>query len=307
MKVIITGGCGFIGSHIAEYWCSQNAEVIIIDSLRSGFQANLTGLNVKLLNQSITNLSEYENYFEGADYIFNLAALVSVPESIEKPKECIDINVNGLLNLLELAKKYKIKKVVHSSSAAVYGDEPEQPKKLSHKPMPKSPYGITKLDGEYYCQMYSEQFGVPAISLRYFNVFGARQNPKSQYAAAIPIFVNKALQNEEITIYGDGNQTRDFIYVKDVVGANVLAAESQISKGVFNVATENSITIKQTAEKIIELTNSKSKIKFADERAGDIKHSQADISETKINLDFNPKFSFEEGLNETINYFKKIL
>jgi len=307
MKVIITGGCGFIGSHIAEYWCSQNAEVIIIDSLRSGFQANLTGLNVKLLNQSITNLSEYENYFEGADYIFNLAALVSVPESIEKPKECIDINVNGLLNLLELAKKYKIKKVVHSSSAAVYGDEPEQPKKLSHKPMPKSPYGITKLDGEYYCQMYSEQFGVPAISLRYFNVFGARQNPKSQYAAAIPIFVNKALQNEEITIYGDGNQTRDFIYVKDVVGANVLAAESQISKGVFNVATENTITIKQTAEKIIELTNSKSKIKFADERAGDIKHSQADISETKINLDFNPKFSFEEGLNETINYFKKIL
>lgn len=307
MKVIITGGCGFIGSHIAEYWCSQNAEVIIIDSLRSGFQANLTGLNVKLLNQSITNLSEYENYFEGADYIFNLAALVSVPESIEKPKECIDINVNGLLNLLELAKKYKIKKVVHSSSAAVYGDEPEQPKKLSHKPMPKSPYGITKLDGEYYCQMYSEQFGVPAISLRYFNVFGARQNPKSQYAAAIPIFVNKALQNEEITIYGDGNQTRDFIYVKDVVGANVLAAESQISKGVFNVATENTITIKQTAEKIIELTNSKSKIKFADERAGDIKHSQADISETKINLDFNPKFSFEEGLNETINYFKKKL
>jgi len=307
MKVIITGGCGFIGSHIAEYWCSQNAEVIIIDSLRSGFQANLTGLNVKLLNQSITNLSEYENYFEGADYIFNLAALVSVPESIEKPKECIDINVNGLLNLLELAKKYKIKKVVHSSSAAVYGDEPEQPKKLSHKPMPKSPYGITKLDGEYYCQMYSEQFGVPAISLRYFNVFGARQNPKSQYAAAIPIFVNKALQNEEITIYGDGNQTRDFIYVKDVVGANVLAAESQISKGVFNVATENTITIKQTAEKIIELTNSKSKIKFADERAGDIRHSQADISETKINLDFNPKFSFEEGLNETINYFKKKL
>ena len=307
MKVIITGGAGFIGSHIAEYWCAKNAEVIVIDNLRSGFEENLSKLNVNFINHSITNLEKIENIFLGADYIFNLAALVSVPESIEKPFECIDINVHGLLNLLELAKKYKIKKLVHSSSAAVYGDEPEQPKRISLKPMPKTPYGITKLDGEYYCQMYSEQFGVPAVSLRYFNVFGPRQNPKSQYAAAIPIFVNLALQNKDLTIYGDGNQTRDFIYVKDVVRANVLAAESKITKGVFNVATENTITIKQTAEKIIELTNSKSKIIFADERAGDIKHSQADITETKLQLGFKSEFSFETGLKETINYFKNKL
>lgn len=307
MKVIITGGAGFIGSHIAEYWCARNAEVIVIDNLRTGFKENISHLNVKLINQSITELSEIEKIFEGVDYIFNLAALVSVPESIEKPHECIDINVKGLLKLLELAKKYKIKKLVHSSSAAVYGDEPEQPKKISHKPMPKTPYGITKLDGEYYCQMYSEQFGVPAVSLRYFNVFGPRQNPKSQYAAAIPIFVNNALQNKDITIYGDGNQTRDFIFVKDVVRANILAAESNISKGVFNAATENTVTIKETAQKIIELTNSKSKIIFAEERAGDIKHSQAEITETRIQLGFKPEFSFEDGLKETINYFKNKL
>lgn len=307
MKVIITGGAGFIGSHIAEYWCAKNAEVIVIDNLRSGFEENLSKLNVNFINHSITKLEKIENIFLGADYIFNLAALVSVPESIEKPFECIDINVFGLLNLLELAKKYKIKKLVHSSSAAVYGDEPEQPKRISMKPMPKTPYGITKLDGEYYCQMYSEQFGVPAVSLRYFNVFGPRQNPKSQYAAAIPIFVNLALQNKDITIYGDGNQTRDFIYVKDVVRANVLAAESKITKGVFNVATENTITIKQTAEKIIELTDSKSKVKFAEERAGDIKHSQADITETKLQLGFKPEHTFEAGLLETINYFKNKL
>lgn len=307
MKVIITGGAGFIGSHIAEYWCARNAEVIVLDNLRTGFKENISHLNINFINQSITELNDIEKIFEGVDYIFNLAALVSVPESIEKPHECIEINVKGLLNLLELAKKYKIKKLVHSSSAAVYGDEPEQPKKISHRPMPKTPYGITKLDGEYYCQMYSEQFGVPAVSLRYFNVFGSRQNPQSQYAAAIPIFVNNALQNKDITIYGDGNQTRDFIFVKDVVRANVLAAESNISKGVFNAATEKTVTIKETAQKIIELTNSKSKIIFADERAGDIKHSQAEITETRIQLGFKPEFSFEDGLKETINYFKNKL
>lgn len=307
MKVIITGGAGFIGSHIAEFWAAKGAEVVVIDSLRSGFEENLQNINAKFFHESITNKKNIENIFEGVDYIFNLAALVSVPESIERPFECIEINVNGLINLLELAKKFGIKKLVHSSSAAIYGDDPRQPKKISHKPTPKTPYGITKLDGEYYCQMYSEQFGVPAISLRYFNVFGPRQNPKSQYAAAIPIFISRAIKNQDIIIYGDGSQTRDFIFVKDVVLANTLAAESNINNGVFNVATENTISILQTAELIKELTNSKSKIVFADERAGDIKHSSADISETKENLGFLPKFSFEKGLTETINYFRKIL
>jgi len=307
VKVVITGGAGFIGSHIAEYWGELGAEVKIIDSLRTGFAKNLQNLNVEFFQESITDLKKLENIFEGTDYIFNLAALVSVPESILKPRECIDINVNGLINLLELAKKFGIKKLVHSSSAAIYGDDPEQPKRISHKPSPKTPYGITKLDGEYYCQMYSEQFDVPAVSLRYFNVFGPRQNPQSQYAAAIPIFISRALKSQDIIIYGKGDQTRDFIFVKDVVHANVLAAQSQIKNGVFNVATENTISIIDTAELIINLTGSKSKIVFENERPGDIKHSSADISETKSALNFNPNFSFEQGLKETINYFRKNL
>jgi len=307
VKVIITGGAGFIGSHIAEYWCGVGADVKIIDSLRTGFAKNLENLNVEFFQENITDLKKVENIFEGADYIFNLAALVSVPESILKPRECIAINVNGLINLLELAKKFGIKKLVHSSSAAIYGDDPVQPKRISQKPSPKTPYGITKLDGEYYCQMYSEQFNVPAVSLRYFNVFGPRQNPKSQYAAAIPIFISRALKNQDIIIYGKGDQTRDFIYVKDVVHANVLAAQKEVRNGVFNVATENTISIIDTAELIINLTDSKSKIVFENERPGDIKHSSADINETKSELNFIPDFTFEQGLKETINYFRKNL
>jgi UDP-glucose 4-epimerase len=241
-----------------------------------------------------------------AGYVFNLAALVSVPESLEKPDECIDINVKGLLNVLDAAKEYKVKKVVHSSSAAIYGDDPRLPKNISMRPKPQTPYGITKLDGEYYLQMYYEQYGLPTTSLRYFNVFGPRQDPKSQYAAAIPIFVFKALKNEPITIYGDGEQTRDFVYVKDVVQANVLAATNENVIGVFNVANENAITINELAKLIIKTTNSKSKIIYEDERPGDIKHSLASIKETREELKFKPSYDLISSLETTIKYFENL-
>ena len=303
-KIVVTGGAGFIGSHIVEYWSKQNADVLVLDNLRSGFEKNLNGFkNVTFVKGSITDKDVVFSVLENADYVHHLAAMISVPESVENPFECVSINVNGLLNILEASAKHKIKKIVHSSSAAVYGDNPVSPKTISMKPEPKSPYGITKLDGEYYLQSYLENFGLQTISLRYFNVFGPRQDPKSQYAAAIPIFVNNALQNKEIIIYGDGEQTRDFIFVKDVVAANVLAATTENVNGTFNVACGSAISINQLVKLVLELTNSKSHIRYEKERAGDIKHSLASIEETKQQLGFQPKHDLLEGLKETINYF----
>ncbi len=307
MKVVVTGGAGFIGSHIVEYWSEKNADVHVVDSLRSGYKKNIENFaNVTLHNGSITDKELTKRVLENTDYVFNLAALISVPESLEKPDECIDINVKGLLNILDAAKENGVKKVVHSSSAAIYGDDPRLPKDISMKPKPQTPYGITKLDGEYYLQMYFEQFGLKTTSLRYFNVFGPRQDPKSQYAAAIPIFVFKALRNEPITIYGDGEQTRDFVYVKDVVQANVLAAESENVIGVFNVANENAITINDLAKLIIKTTNSSSKIIYEETRPGDIKHSLASIKETRELLKFKPEHDLTTSLETTIHYFEKL-
>lgn len=307
MKVVVTGGAGFIGSHIVEHWSEKGANVHILDSLRSGYEKNINNFsNVVFHKGSITDKDLTMHVIEGADYVFNLAALVSVPESLEKTDECIDINVKGLLNILDASKEHGIKKVVHSSSAAIYGDDPRLPKEISMRPKPQTPYGITKLDGEYYLQMYYEQYGLQTTSLRYFNVFGPRQDPKSQYAAAIPIFVFKALKNETITIYGDGEQTRDFVYVKDVVKANVLAAERKNVVGVYNVANENAITIKNLAELIIKTTNSKSEILFEDERPGDIKHSLASIKETREALKFEPSFDLINSLETTIKYFQNL-
>ena len=304
---MVTGGAGFIGSHIVEYWSKQNADVFVLDNLRSGFEKNLNGFeNVTFVKGSITDKDTVFSVLENTDYVHHLAAMISVPESVENPFECVSINVNGLLNILEASAKHKIKKIVHSSSAAVYGDNPASPKTVSMKPEPKSPYGITKLDGEYYLQSYLENFGLQTISLRYFNVFGPRQDPKSQYAAAIPIFVNNALQNKEIIIYGDGEQTRDFIFVKDVVAANVLAATTENVNGTFNVACGYAISINQLVQLVLELTSSKSIIRYEKERAGDIKHSLASIEETKLKLNFQPKHDLHEGLKETINYFIRL-
>lgn len=305
MKIVITGGAGFIGSHLVEYWVNQNAQVIILDNLRTGYIENIPKhLNLEFIEQSITNKKRVFEVMEKVDYVFNLAAMVSVPESVDNPVECNEINVLGLINLLEASRKFNIKKIVHSSSAAVYGDNPELPKKTSMKPEPKTPYGITKLDGEYYCQFYHQSFGVNAVSLRYFNVFGPRQDPKSQYAAAIPIFISKAIKNEAITIFGDGKQTRDFIFIKDIVQANILAAENKNIFGVYNVANGKSISILELAELIIKETKSESKIIFKPERSGDIKHSLADIESTKKELDFSPNVELIEGIRKTVEFFK---
>ncbi len=307
IKIIVTGGAGFIGSHIVEYWANQGAEVHIIDNLRSGYIKNIEGLqSVSFHQASITDRVAVFELLENATYIHHLAAMVSVPESIQNPLECIDINIKGLINILDAAVKHKVKKVVHSSSAAVYGDNPDSPKEITMRPMPKSPYGITKLDGEYYLNVYNENYGLQTTSLRYFNVFGPRQDPKSQYAAAIPIFVSKAIKNEPLIIYGDGNQTRDFVYVKDVVRANVLAVTNEEVNGVYNVGSGESITIHDIAKLIIQETQSQSKIIFEDERPGDIKHSLSSIRLTTKYLNYSSEYNLIDGLKNTVQYFKKL-
>lgn len=304
IKVVVTGGAGFIGSHIVEHWINEGTDVHVIDNLRSGFLSNIEIFPKAVFhNGSITDRDLVFKVLKGAHYVFHLAAFVSVPESFEKPQECFEINVDGLINVLDAAKEFGAKKIVLSSSAAIYGDNHSLPKTTDMKPSPKSPYGITKLDGEYYLNMYREMFNMGTISLRYFNVFGPRQNPESQYAAAVPIFISKAVKNEPLTIYGDGTQTRDFIFVKDVVKANVLAATNHQANGVFNVAAGRAISINEIAKFILEETRSNSEIIYEKERAGDIKHSLASIEETGKQLDFSPSYDFMSGLKETIKYF----
>ena len=306
IKVVVTGGAGFIGSHIVEFWAGRNAEVHVVDNLRTGKYENISAIDgVNFHRVSITDREAIFEIMQGATYVHHLAALVSVPESIEKPIDCVEINVNGLINVLDAAVKHKVKKIVHSSSAAVYGDNPDSPKDISMMPMPKTPYGITKLDGEYYLKAYHENFGLETISLRYFNVFGPRQDPESQYAAAVPIFVKKAIKEEPIVIYGDGEQTRDFIYVKDVVNANVLAVTSRGPTGVFNVALGKATTINELARMIIQETGSRSRIIYEKERSGDIKHSQASIEKTRASLNFNPQFTLLQGLKKTALFLRE--
>ncbi|WP_264537840.1 SDR family NAD(P)-dependent oxidoreductase [Flavobacterium sp. N1736] len=303
-KYVITGGAGFIGSHIAEHLSKEGHKVTILDSLRTGFEHNLNGLNVDFVKGDIRDEDLVNELVSGAAGIFHLAALVSVPESLLKIRECIEINTIGTINILEAAKNNSNCKVVLSTSAANYGNNPVLPKVETMFPEPMTPYAITKLDGEYYLKMYLDQYQVPTASLRYFNVFGPRQNPESAYAAAVPIFINKALQNEPITIYGDGLQTRDFIYVKDVVKANILA--SQKGTETYNVALGHSTSVLELAEKIIKITNSKSQIKFLEERPGDIKHSKANPE--KFNqLGFKPEYTIDKALEETIVFYDQEL
>ena len=301
MRVLVTGGAGFIGSHLVEHFQGK-AAVRVLDNLRSGHRRNLQGFQVEFIEGSILDDALLARAMAGVDVVFHLAAMISVPESMDKPIECVEINTIGTLKVLEAAARAGVKKLCLSTSAAVYGDNPIVPKRETMLPEPKSPYAETKLSGEYYCGIYTRAGRLDTACLRYFNVFGPRQDPKSQYAAAVPIFVSKALRQEPITIFGDGEQTRDFIYVKDVVAANAFFALESPATGVFNVAYGGRITINDLARRIIELTGSRSEIVHLPERAGDVKHSSAAIDNLTA-AGFRPVADFDRGLAETIAFF----
>ncbi len=304
MRVLITGGAGFIGSHLAEHFSASGSEVRVLDNLRTGYLRNLEGLNCDFHRGSVTEAEELAAAMDRVELVFHLAAMVSVPESMEHPDECVRINTLGTLNVLAAAKRAGVRKVVLASSAAVYGDNPQVPKSEGMLPEPKSPYAVTKLDGEYYLRMYRDAWGLDTVSLRFFNVFGPRQDPGSHYAAAVPIFIHRALRHQDIVIFGDGTQVRDFVYVKDLVRAILLAVER--GRDVYNVGRGEYITILELAQRIVQITGSRSKIVFADERPGDIHASFSDISRL-CGLGYTPSSDLETGLAATIQYFSALV
>lgn len=305
-RTVVIGGAGFIGSHLAEELARRAYHITILDDLSTGKTENTESLlkkgNVEFLQGSVTDLPLLQELFQGVNYVFHQAAIPSVPRSIKNPQTCHEINITGTLNVLLAARDNGVMKVIYASSSSVYGDTPTLPKREDMLPNPQSPYAVTKLAGEYYCQVFHQVYGIPTICLRYFNVYGPRQDPNSQYAAAIPRFISRVTQGNPPIIYGDGEQTRDFTFIKDTVEANILAAESDAT-GVFNIGKGESVSINRLAELIIGLMGNNVRPVHEESRPGDIRHSMADISRAKT-FGYDPKYSLEEGLRETIRSFR---
>lgn len=301
-KIAVTGGLGFIGSHIVERLNKEN-DVIIIDDQSSGKIDNIKDLDLSRIDTTLGDINSIniDEVFDGCDYLFHLAAATSVPESVDDPMHSNEVNIKGTLKVLEAARNVEIKKVVFSSSSAVYGEVKSLPISETHSINPLSPYAVSKAAGELYCNVFSEIYGLPTVSLRYFNVFGPRQDPNSQYAAVIPNFIDKLVKNERPIIYGDGEQTRDFISVKNIVDANILAAESK-ETGIFNIGIGKSITINHLFGIIKELMGKDIEPLYTKERQGDIRHSVADISKAK-SLEYIPEGNFNDDLHKTIEWF----
>jgi len=303
MRVLITGGAGFIGRHICEHF-QHRAEVRVPDNLRSGFESNLSGLKCQLIVGSILDRDVIKEVIKGVDFVFHLAAMVSVQQSVQKANECAEINAGGTAIVLEEAARARVKKLICSSSAAIYGDNPTIPKIETMPTEPKSPYATSKHEAERQCRSFTDQRRLATVSLRYFNVFGPYQNPRSEYSAAVPAFIENAIRNEAITIFGDGRQTRDFIYVKDVVEANAFFALKSQATGVFNVACGQQLTITDLALTSRNLAESSSAIECGAERPGDVKHSLAGVDKTQ-SAGFRPVCDLTEGLRATIEFFRK--
>ena len=306
-NILITGGLGFIGSHIANALLENN-QVVILDNLSSGNINNLNNQNhenLKIIKEDIRN-TNLEKLTSDIDYVFHLAAMASVPLSIDQPLECSDINLNATIKLLESCVKNNVEKIVFSSSSSVYGSNENMPLKETEPPMPKSPYAASKASCELYLKAFKDSYGLNYTALRYFNVFGPGQDKNSQYAAVIPNFISALLEGKQPEIYGDGEQTRDFVYVKDVVKANISAAESDYN-GIVNVASGEKLSINQLYEIIKTSLGSDLEPEYLPERQGDIKHSLADVSNmSKINCRIESE-DFESQLIETVNWFKTIL
>ncbi len=311
---VVTGGAGFIGSHIAERLLQDGHTVHVIDNLLTGRQANLSylqqldgaGERLHIHNISITDLEALRPIFEGVDTIFHEAALPSVPRSVSNPLETHQHCVTGTLNVLVAARDSGVRRVVYAASSSAYGEIEGDYKVEDMPPAPISPYGAAKLAGEYYCQVFYETYGLETVCLRYFNVFGPRQDPTSQYAAVIPLFITAMLDGKQPTIYGDGQQTRDFTYIDNVIHGNLLAAEAPAAAGeVINLATGGQVSILELVDKINGLLGTQFEPIHTEPRKGDIKHSRAGIEKARKLLNFAPVVDFDTGLARTVTWYQE--
>jgi UDP-glucose 4-epimerase len=305
MRVLITGGAGFIGSHLAEHFCGAGHEVRIIDNLSSGREANLAGFRdrVALTVGDIREAALVAQLAAGCELIYHQAAVVSVPYSVEHPQETHDVNIQGTLNVLLAARAEKVRRVIFASSAAVYGEEPELPKSETMRPAPIAPYGVEKITGEHYLAVFDQLYGVQTVALRYFNVFGPRQDPGSPYSGVISIFVDRAISGATPKVFGDGEQSRDFVFIDNVVQANVLAGQVPAAAGRrYNVGCGQRTTLNQLLEILGRLAGRDLTPEYAAARTGDIRDSVADISRARQELGFQPVVTVEEGLRRLLEY-----
>lgn len=308
-NVLVTGGAGFIGSHLATRLSGLRHRVRVIDNFSSSRRANLAhlGAAVEVIEADMVDAEACRAACAGIEVVFHQAAVGSVPKSIDDPQPSHDSNINGTFNILRAAVDRGVRRVIYAGSSSAYGDSDVSPKHEGLTPSPLSPYAVQKLTGELYCTIFARCFGLETITLRYFNVFGERQDPKSRYAAAIPAFVSAILRGESPTVYGDGEQSRDFTYIDNVVDGNMLAMNApRLSGEVLNLACGGRITINEVIAAINRVLGTKVRPKYVDPRPGDILHSQADITLARRLLGFEPKIGFEEGLRRAIEFYKRI-
>lgn len=304
---LVTGGAGFIGSHIAAKLLENGEKVRILDDFSTGKWSNLEAFknDVEVIEGDLRDPDALARAVDGCQYVFQQAALRSVPRSIDDPRANNDVNVTGILNLLIASKKAGVQRVVYASSSSVYGADPTLPKVETQTPQPISPYAASKIMGEYYCRIYSDLYGLETVSMRYFNVFGPRQDPESKYAAVIPRFICAALEDEAAEVHGDGEQSRDFTYIDNVVSANLLASKApDVAGEPFNIACNERYSLLDVLTAIEKALGKPVKRNHEPSRAGDVKHTLADISKARELLKYEPLVNFEDGMKKTVDWFK---
>lgn len=310
MKYLVTGGAGFIGSNIVEELLRRGHKVRVLDNFSTGSRRNLSEFweRIDVIEGDLRSYHIVREAVDGVDFILHQGALPSVPRSIKDPVTSNEVNVGGTLNILHAALDSGVKRVVFASSSSIYGDSPTLPKKEEMAPNPLSPYAVSKLAGEKYCQVFSHIYGLHTVALRYFNVFGPRQNPDSQYSAVIPKFIKAILAGQSPVIYGDGLQSRDFTYIENVVEANILATEVDCPPGiVMNCAAHERTNLNELVESINKILGKNIAPVYSEPRPGDVKHSFAAIERIQETLSYRPKIRFEEGLRKTIRWYQETL
>ena len=310
VRCLVTGGCGFIGSHIVRGLLDEGHSVRVLDNLCTGHRANIAEVEdrIEFVQGDINDSKAVEQALDGVERVFHQAALASVPLSLERPLDTNHACVTGTLNMLHWSVRAKVKRFVYAASSSAYGDTPTSSKRETDLPQTLSPYAAAKLAGEYYCQSYFHSFGLETVGVRYFNVFGPRQDPNSPYSAVIPLFVSRILSGQSPSIYGDGLQSRDFTYVANVVRGNLLASQAPgVGGRVFNVADGRQTTLLQLLELLAKLLGEEISPTFLPPRVGDVRESLADVTQARKCLGYEPAVGLEEGIRRTIDYYRQIV